>query len=60
MTTPTKVIDGQGLTAQERQLISNFRAARASARQFLVDMSAEYKRTLPAEPVQLKLAHSRT
>jgi hypothetical protein len=60
MTTPAKIIDGQGLTSQERQLIANFRATKTSARQFLVDMSAEYKRTLPAEPVRLTLAHSVT
>lgn len=55
MSTPIKVIDGQGLIAQERQLISNFRAAAACAKTMLVDLSVQYKRALPATPVALTL-----
>jgi DNA primase catalytic subunit len=39
------------LTADERRLILNFRTVRACAQEMLVDLSAQYKRTMPAEAV---------
>lgn len=43
------------LTSQERRLIANFRAMRKGAQSMFVEMSEQYKRTLPAEPVKLQL-----
>jgi hypothetical protein len=43
------------LTARERQLINNFRALAPCAKDLMLDLSAEYKRTLPAAPVKLTL-----
>jgi hypothetical protein len=46
---------GFQLSGQERSLISNFRAMKGSAQGMLLDLAEEYKRTLPAEPVKLRL-----
>jgi hypothetical protein len=43
------------LTGVERQLIANFRATAACAKDMLVDLSHEYARTLPAAPVRLSI-----
>lgn len=43
------------LTWRERKLISNFRAMKRSAQDAMVDLSEQYKRTLPAAPVKLAL-----
>lgn len=43
------------LTSQERRLVSNFRAMRRSAQCVFVEMSENFKRTTPAEPVKLQL-----
>jgi hypothetical protein len=47
------------LSSRERVLIRNFRAMKGSARDMLVDLSEQYKRTLPAEPVKLRLLGTR-
>lgn len=46
------------LTAKERHLIMNFRAMKVSAKDMLLDLSDQYKRTLPAAPVELRLLRS--
>jgi hypothetical protein len=46
------------LTGQELRLIRNFRALKAGARDMLVDLSEQYKRTLPAEAPSLQLVRS--
>lgn len=46
------------LNARERRLIDNFRAMKGSAKEMLVDLSEQYKRTLPASPVKLTLLRS--
>lgn len=46
------------LTDQELRLIRNFRALKAGARDMLVDLSEQYKRTLPAEAPSLQLVRS--
>jgi hypothetical protein len=43
------------LDAREQRLIRNFRAAKESAKEMLVDLSDQYKRTLPAARVKLQL-----
>ena len=43
------------LDARERKLIRNFRAMKSSAKEMLVDLSEQYKRTLPATPTKLCL-----
>jgi hypothetical protein len=43
------------LTDEERQLINNFRAMKSCAKEMLVDLSSEYRRTLPAVRVHLTL-----
>ncbi|WP_198116902.1 hypothetical protein [Massilia rhizosphaerae] len=43
------------LTADERQLIANFRSMKDCAQQMIVDLAAQYSCTLPAEPVRLTL-----
>jgi hypothetical protein len=43
------------LTDGERKLISNFRAMKRVAQDAMVDLSEQYKRTLPALPVKLTL-----
>jgi hypothetical protein len=50
--------DDLHLTAKERRLILNFRATKVSAKEMLLDLSDQYKRTLPAEPVKLRLLGS--
>jgi hypothetical protein len=47
--------EGLHLTAGERRLILNYRAVEACAQEMLVDLSGQYKRTFPAEPVKLTL-----
>lgn len=46
------------LTNKELRLIRNFRAMKESAKDMLVDLSEQYRRTLPAEPVRLRLLRS--
>lgn len=46
------------LTSKEMRLIRNFRSLKESAKDMLVDLSDQYCRTLPAEPVRLKLLRS--
>lgn len=48
------------LTSQERMLIKNFRAMEAVAQHTLVDVSEEWARILPAEPVRLTLVAGKT
>lgn len=43
------------LTARERRLILNFRALKGGAQVMLLDLTEQYKRTLPAERAKLKL-----
>jgi hypothetical protein len=40
--------DDLQLTAEERRLILNYRAMKACAQEMLVDISGQYKRTMPA------------
>jgi hypothetical protein len=47
--------DGFQLSSRERSLISSFRAMKGSAQGMLLDLAEQYKRTLPAEPVKLRL-----
>jgi hypothetical protein len=47
--------DDLHLTDEERRLILNFRAVEACAQEMLVDLSGQYKRTLPAAPVCLRV-----
>ncbi len=43
------------LTGREQKLISNFRAMKKVAQDAMVDLSEQYKRTLPAVPTKLTL-----
>jgi hypothetical protein len=43
------------LTGREQHLIENFRAMKSTAQDMLFDLSWQYRRTLPAVPVQLRL-----
>lgn len=43
------------LTSSERRLIQNFRAMKGTARDMMLDLSEQYRRTLPAVPVSLRL-----
>jgi hypothetical protein len=56
---PRVVVDNQSvdivLTSRERRLISNFRAVEAAGQDMLLDLSAQYVRTLPATTVKLSL-----
>jgi hypothetical protein len=60
-TMPTLVIatendnDEFQLTSQERRLLSNFRSMKRSAQSVFIEMSENFKRTIPAEPVKLRL-----
>lgn len=47
--------DEHQLTAREQRLIRNFRAVKGGAQEMLLDLSDQYKRTLPAERVKLEL-----
>jgi hypothetical protein len=51
--------DSFQMSSRERSLISNFRAMKGSAQGMLLDLAEQYKRTLPAEPVKLRLLTSR-
>jgi hypothetical protein len=46
------------LSSQERVLIRNFRAMKSGAQDMLCDLSEQYRRTLPATPVDLRLLRS--
>ena len=46
------------LTSRERRLVRNFRAMKSTAQEMLLDLSDQYKRTLPAAPVKLQLLRS--
>lgn len=48
-------IDDLRLSGRERRLIDNFREMKESARDMLVDLSDQYRRTLPAKRVELRL-----
>lgn len=60
-TMPTVVLAAENenedfqLTWRERKLISNFRAMKKVAQDAMVDMSEQYKRTLPVTPAKLTL-----
>lgn len=43
------------LTVRERALLQNFRAMRESAKVMIVDLSEQYRRTLPAAATKLLL-----
>lgn len=47
------------LSSREQILIRNFRAMKPSAGDMLVDLSEQYVRTLPANPVKLRLLRTR-
>lgn len=46
------------LTNGERRLVRNFRAMKGSAQEMMLDLSEQYRRTLPAAPVKLRLLGS--
>lgn len=50
--------DGFQLTGRELRLIRNFRAVKPGAQEMLLDLSEQYKRTLPATPPVLRLLRS--
>ncbi len=43
------------LSGSEQRLIANYRHMKDSAQEMLLDLSAQYRRTLPATPVRLRL-----
>lgn len=43
------------LTSGERRLVCNFRAMKGTAQEMMLDLSEQYRRTLPAVPVKLRL-----
>lgn len=55
MTVAVSNDDEYQLTARERSLIRNFRTLKGGAQEMLLDLSEQYKRTLPAERAKLKL-----
>lgn len=57
--TPKNDNDEFQLSSREQVLIRNFRAMKGSARDMLVDLSEQYRRTLPAAPTKLRLLGAR-
>ena len=43
------------LSSRERRLLTNFRQMKESAREMLVDLSDQYRRTLPEKRAELRL-----